>query len=282
MAGKQEAPRAPSGRGITPLEIQQKEFRVSRFGGYRMRDVDEFLDEVTSSLQATLAENERLRAQASAAPVVGAPDLDDVARQADEIIERARDEAARIVADAKERAASAAGTSAAELTTDQERAAVNAFLAKEREFLQSLAALVQGHAESVKSMARASRGASASSAGSGTAQPAPKPTAQPAPKPTAPPARPSAARPAPEPSAPVTDPDATQAIERPAPEPRAPVTDLDATQAIERPAPEPTERPEEGGEQDRTIRVEEPQPATAKNEGEGDTSLRELFWGEEG
>jgi DivIVA domain-containing protein len=250
MADKQEAAR-PSGRGITPLDIQQKEFRVSRLGGYRMRDVDEFLDEVTSSLQVLLAENERLRAQAAAAPVVGTPDLDDVSRQADEIIERARDEAARIVADAKERVASAAGTTAAAVATDQERAAVNAFLAQEREFLQSLAALVQGHAESVKTMARASRGA-----------PAPTETASAAPARAA-----TTARPAPKPTAP------------PAPKPAAPA-DPEATQAIAEPAEDVSEPPRQ--EQDSTIRVEEPQPASAKNEGEGDPSLRELFWGEEG
>jgi DivIVA domain-containing protein len=279
MADKQEVPRAPSGRGITPLDIQNKEFRVSRFGGYRMRDVDEFLDEVTSSLQSTLSENERLRAQASAAPVVGTPDLDDVSRQADEIIERARDEAARIVADAKERAASAAGTSAAALTTDQERAAVSAFLAKEREFLQSLAALVQGHAESVKTMARASRGAPAQAATPSSA-PAQAATPSSAPAqaaaPSAPTAQPQAAtpRPAPRPTA------------QPAPKPTAPA-DPEATQAIAKPAEDASQRREDRDDrdrddQDRTIQVEEPQPAAAKNEGEGDTSLRELFWGEEG
>ena len=87
---------------VGPLDVQQKEFRVSRFGGYRMRDVDEFLDTITDSMSALVAENERLR-KGAPAPVVGAPDLDDVARQADEIIQRARAEAARIVADARHR-----------------------------------------------------------------------------------------------------------------------------------------------------------------------------------
>jgi DivIVA domain-containing protein len=134
---------------LGPLEIQAKEFRVSRFGGYKMRDVDEFLDSVTDSMSALVAENDRLR-KGAPAPVVGAPDLDDVSRQADEIIERARTEAARIVAEAK---VQSPGTAA----TPQDRAAVNAFLAKEREFLQSLAGLVQGHAESVKGMSKAAR-----------------------------------------------------------------------------------------------------------------------------
>jgi DivIVA domain-containing protein len=131
---------------LGPLEIQQKEFRVSRFNGYKMRDVDEFLDAVTDSMSALVAENDRLR-EGGPVPVVGAPDLDDVSRQADEIIERARAEAARIVAEAKVQPGVA--------STPQDRAAVNAFLTNEREFLQSLAGLVQGHAESVKGMSKA-------------------------------------------------------------------------------------------------------------------------------
>src|SRR5512143_2126534 len=241
MADKQEAPRAPSGRGITPLDIQQKEFRVSRFGGYRMRDVDEFLDELTSSLQATLAENERLRAQASAGRVGGTPDLGYGSGQADEIMQRARDGAGRIVADAKERAASAAGGTATAVTTDQERAAVNAFLAKEREFLQSLAALVQGHAESVKGMARAARSA--------VPAPAPPPDAQPAE------AQPAEAKPTEgkrteaKAAARAADPDATQAIAKPEA----------AAEPDQQDEPEATEPP------DRTIRIDEPEPASAKN-----------------
>ncbi len=231
-----------------------------------MRDVDEFLDELTSSLQATLAENERLRAQASAAPVVGTPDLDDVSRQADEIIQRARDEAARIVADAKERAASAAGGTATAVTTDEERAAVNAFLAKEREFLQSLAALVQGHAESVKGMARAARSAVPAPAPPAEAKPEAKPAeAKPTEaKPTE--AKPTEAKPVQaKAAARAPDPDATQATAKP-----------EAASEPDQPdEPKATEPP------DRTIRIDEPQPASAKNEGEGDPSLRELFWGEE-
>jgi len=135
------------------MEIQQKEFRVSRLNGYRMRDVDEFLDQLTESVSALVDENRRLRSQAGAQPVVGSPDLDDVARQADEIIQRARDEAARITAAA--RAGAAAGVAA----TPDERAAVGAFLSEEKEFLQGIAGLVQQHAETVKSMAKQARAA---------------------------------------------------------------------------------------------------------------------------
>jgi DivIVA domain-containing protein len=239
---------APAGapRVVAPLEIQQKEFAVSRFGGYRMKDVDEFLDELTESASAMLAENERLRRQAGAGPaIVGTPDLEDVGRQADEIIQRARDEAARIVAEAKERAASMAGVSAASATAraggEEERAAVNAFLAQEREFLQSLASLVQGHAESVKGMARQAK---------------PPAAAKPSAAPPAPPAR-------------EIPPPATQAPKNEAPKPATETTkpENEATQAIASP-----EEP---------IRIDEPERTGAPRGDDADASLRDLFWSED-
>jgi DivIVA domain-containing protein len=145
-------------RVVTPEEIQHQEFGVSRFGGYRMRDVDEFLDQLTASTQALQAENERLRA--GGGPILGTPDLDEVNRQADEIVQRAREEAQRILADASARTTVGAGAIAA----PEDRAAVDAFLTQERDFLQSLAALVQGHAETVKAMARRARQGPAESA----------------------------------------------------------------------------------------------------------------------
>ncbi len=150
----------PASSSVTAAEIQQKEFRVSRFGGYRMRDVDEFLDQVTESMTKLAEDNQRLRS-ASGLPVapsalpIGAPDLVDQSRQADEIIQRARDEAASIVQAARDQAAATSGG----LATDAGRAAVAAFLSQEKGFLQQLASLVQGHAESVKGMAKASRSA---------------------------------------------------------------------------------------------------------------------------
>ena len=250
-------PAGGAGRAVTPLEIQQKEFAVARFGGYKMRDVDEFLDELTESVSAMVAENERLRRQAGADPVVGAPDLDDVSRQADEIIQRARDEASRIVAEANERAASTAGALAVggpAAASAAEVAAVQAFLSREREFLQSLAALVQGHVESVKGMART------------------------APKAEAPRAEEIAiadeaddARVEPMEATERADPAEGADGSRPDdPEARADEPDVDVTQVMT------------GGEE--PIRVDEPQRAGApsRDRDEGDDSLRELFWGEEG
>ena len=163
---------------VTAADIQAKEFNVSRFGGYRMRDVDEFLDQITESMTRLADENQRLRSANGlpVAPSIGAPDLADTSRQADEIIESARAEAAKIVQDA--RAQAVVGTTAVVAGTDTGRAAVAPFLAQERDFLQQLATLVQSHAESVKGMAKASRA---------------KPAAAP---PSAPPSAPAPAAPA--------------------------------------------------------------------------------------
>jgi DivIVA domain-containing protein len=235
---------------ITPLDIQQKEFRVSRFGGYRMRDVDEFLDKLTEVVSGMVEENARLRRQAGAAPVVGSPDLDDVARQADEIIQRARDEAARIAAAAA--GSAAAGTPAA--GSDEDRAAVKAFLQQERAFLQDLAGLVQGHAETVKGMARTAR----------RQEPGPQ------------------------------DPEATEAPPAPVAGESAPTADADDEEGA------PADVSEDEAASDRVVEIEdagttqtlpagdEPgeltptRPAGQDRGSEGDASLRELFWGEDG
>jgi len=246
----------PTSATVTPADIQQKEFGVSRFGGYRMRDVDEFLDHVTVSMTKLGEENQRLRTAGGlpAAPGVGAPDLADTSRQADEIIERARAEAATIVREAREQAA--AMTAAAGPGPGAARAAVAPFLSQERDFLQQLATLVQGHAESVKGMSKASRAATSS--------------------PAAPPAR------EPDPPAPASVLQAEHDAPAPGPatQPMPPVSR----------APEP---PAEAGPPMDTasepIRVEEPATASVgagdpDDEGPpdgGDRGLRELFWGEE-
>ena len=243
-------PTATSTR-ITPLEIQQKEFRYARFGGYKMRDVDEFLDRVTESMSAVQAENDRLRSGgAGDAPVLGTSDLDDVNRQADEIIQRARDEASRILADARSRSGAIAGTAAvAGAVTDEDRAAISAFLSREKEFLQRLAGIVQEHAGEVKEMARSAR--------------------------TAPPATaPSEAPKAPAPSAPSPVQPATAATPAATPEPAPAAEKAEATISLPR-AEEP-------------VRTEQPATAGVRRDGGddpagggGDGSLRELFWGEE-
>ncbi|HEY6681092.1 MAG TPA: DivIVA domain-containing protein, partial [Actinomycetota bacterium] len=246
--GSQGPPPATGGGAtITPLDIQQKEFRVSRFGGYRMRDVDEFLDKLTEVVSGLTEENARLQRQAGAGPVVGSPDLEDVARQADEIIQRARDEAARIDTEARARASLAAAPAFA---SEGDRAAVKAFLAQERAFLESLAGLVQGHAETVNGMARSARRPDQSATASAEGSDAPEA-----------PTEPVAGEPAPPPAAVETsDPD----------EGIVEIRDAEATQslpAVEEPGELAQTRPTATGR--------------TKDRGDGDPSLRELFWGEE-
>lgn len=248
----------PASTVITPADIQSKEFNVSRFGGYRMRDVDEFLDHITVSMTKLTEENERLRSAtglpvAPSAPSIGEPDLADTSRQADEIIERARAEAAKIVQDARAQAGTPGVVVAG---TDAGRAAVAPFLSQERDFLQQLATLVQTHAESVKGMAKASR-------------------------------KPPVAAPAP--AQPSTSPAVTpEPAGREAEDPRVEEPTSDATQ----PMPPVRSTPPEtsGPESTPPIRVEEPAKASVSagdgddeaGHGEGgDRTLRELFWGEE-
>jgi DivIVA domain-containing protein len=228
---------------ITPADIQQKEFHVSRFGGYRMRDVDEYLDQITEGMTKLIDENQRLRSAGGIAPGIGAPDLADSSRQADEIIARARAEAATILQQARERAV--AGSSG----TDAERAAIAPFLAQERDFLQQLATLVQGHAESVRAMAKAGRTQ----------------------KPVAPVAPVQATAHAP--------------AEGPTPRPKAPVDDkteeAEPASPKDQAAPPPPTQPIRL-EEPATASVGAGDPADEDaGSHEGDRSLRELFWGEE-
>ena len=230
---------------ISPADIQRQEFGVSRFGGYRMRDVDEFLDRLTESTESILAENERLRGGGS--PIVGTSDLDDVNRQADEIVERARAEAARILEEAREeaRARAAAAASVAAPLTDAQRSSVDPFLVQERAFLQSLATLVQGHAESVKGMARQAR--------RGPDQP------------------PAVAE-----TSGVTEASDQHTSGQPPPDVELPeAEDVDDTDDA---------APADAGQRgDETVILDVPEPTTMGSERthESDPSLRQLFWGEE-
>ena len=118
---------APAGGRVSPLDVQQKEFRVTRVGsGYRMREVDEFLDQITDTLTALVAENDRLRTSGGA--VAAAP---------------------------------AGETRPSTTPSRTDPGAVDAFLQQEKGFLQDLGGLVQAHAEELRSMIRAARSAPA-------------------------------------------------------------------------------------------------------------------------
>ena len=231
---------APASGPITPLEVQQKEFRVARFGaGYRMREVDEFLDQVTDALSALTAENERLRQGAGDRVPLSSP--------------------------------SSSPTSADE----GDRAAVNAFIRRERGFLQDLGGLVQAHAEELRSMVRAARRdvvppVEESSAEEPRVGPAPAGVDVPetAPDPT-PEAQAERSDSAPEEES--SGPDAVEVGQEPA-----------ADTADDDPQGSPEPPMTTGPLADEPIRLEEPQPARSRRSDEDeDGSLRELFWGEE-
>ncbi|MDP9329651.1 MAG: DivIVA domain-containing protein [Actinomycetota bacterium] len=237
------------GAWLSASDVQQKELRVSRFGGYKMRDVDEFLDEITDSLSALVAEIDRLRSRPAGEGMVGVPDLEDVGRQADEIIQRARAEAARIVADA--RLGSAAPTASGGGSPPVvDRAAIGGFLTQERTFLESLARLVQDHAETMKAMAKVARGRASASSGVAVSVGEAKKAQPPADTPTV-------------------------SKETPAEETSHADGSADVPVVEDRQEEEP-------------VRLEEPEPAAVAGhdrdddssaEGEGG-SLRDLFWGD--
>jgi DivIVA domain-containing protein len=252
---------APTPKALGPADVQQKEFRVSRFGGYRMRDVDEFLDQITGSMNAMVEENRKLRSRGGGS-LIGSPDLADTSRQSDEIIQRARIEAAQIIEEARSGAAGTTGRATpAGATAD--RAPVSAFLAQERSFLQSLAGLVQEHAETVKGLVRADRAAAPSGTrGAAATVSAPAPASS-TPAPSA------STR-----SAGPPDPKTAEPASKTVGEPPRPTSDPRSTVPITK-----VEEP---------IRVDEPASTSAgarrDDDRPGDApdrSLRELFWGED-
>src|SRR6266496_1483348 len=100
-AGDALFPDDPGPRRITPVDIQQKEFRLA-MRGYHERDVDAFLDEVTEEVARLYAENKRLHEEAElkGARPGGAAATD----EAESMLRQARQEAARIVAEGEARA----------------------------------------------------------------------------------------------------------------------------------------------------------------------------------
>jgi cell division initiation protein len=131
---------------LTPLDVQQKEFRVS-FRGYNEREVDEFLDTVTVELQRYEAEIMRLRSSPAIFDPAADPD-----GEADRIIRAARERADGIVREAEARAASITSAGAGDA-----RSVVAPYLNREREFLQKLGSLVQEHAQTIKTMVEEAR-----------------------------------------------------------------------------------------------------------------------------
>lgn len=239
---KAEKSDASVGGRITPADVQQVEFRLA-FRGYNERDVDAFLDRITEDLGAYIEENQRLRAGAPRAT----PDLSSARVEAERIVTEARQEAARIVREAEARAAVAGAAG-------DPRAAVAPFLSAEREFLQSLGSLVQGHAEEVKRMVADLRTAEAAADTAGS--------------------EPGAGPPETEPS--VVPPEAEVDAGAPEPEPEPGTQAITAEEAFA-PISVPAAG-DEGTEVDESI----PEPAPVQvSKDTGERSLRELFWGED-
>ena len=181
-AAEQGTEAGPTPSRLMPADIQQREFRLG-FRGYQEAEVDEFLDEVTEELARLHEEASRLReenrllregAGYPTTPFGGGPDLADAGRQAERILDEARERADRIVREAEARAAGAAVGAGGVAGSP---GVLSPFLGREREFLQGLASLIGQHAEFVKTTARSVRrsaSAPAEDAGAtGEAAPAP-------------------------------------------------------------------------------------------------------------
>lgn len=242
---------APGGR-ITPQEVQQKEFSVARFGaGYRMREVDEFLDQVTDAMSALVAENERLlQGSGGGSPAPSRPSTPPPA-------------------------------------DDAGRAAVDAFLRREKGFLQDLGGLVQAHAEELRSMVRDVRRDVAGAVATAALVEEPRVKAAPT-SVTEPEVSPDAS---PRPSPDLTT-DANEPPEEIDSDSRAIGTTEQMTRESDVTEDETQgDDPEASGGQptattgviaEEPIRLDEPQPArSGRSDEEEEGSLRELFWGEE-
>lgn len=139
---------------ITPVDIQQKEFRLA-MRGYNERDVDQFLDEVTEEVARLYADNKRLREEVEFGKTTRLETTE--AGEAEGLIRQAREEAARIIAEATARASTIGAADPTSHVGGGPNSAgappteiMGIFLARERAFLQNMANLIQAHAEGVK------------------------------------------------------------------------------------------------------------------------------------
>jgi DivIVA domain-containing protein len=290
-AGFGDESATPKRDRLSPVDVQQKVFRLA-FRGYNERDVDEFLDQITEDLAALHEENKRLREQLTEGG--GSPEGAGAARQQAEVIVRqAREHAARLVEDAERRAASAGPAAAGP-------PAPSSYLVREREFLQTLASLVQDHARSLKEQAQRVRATAAREAPQPSPAEPPPPAAVVQPEESSPPESEETGRPeggsptpgaaaGPPPRAAVVIPPAASETEE---ESASPVkVETASASTAEGPSEAAADRAEDGDpllSAWETAFSGEEEPAASRSErgesrrGERDEpSLRELFWGEE-
>lgn len=157
--GKDRSEARPTGSSLTPVDVQQVQFRLA-FRGYNEGDVDAFLDRITEELTARIEERGRLLRQVGTG---GGGELDpsilaDARSEADAIVAKARAEASEIVRAAMAEAATVRASAGDGMVAPAEqRSALAPFLNMEREFLQNIGAVVQTHAEEIRSMVAALR-----------------------------------------------------------------------------------------------------------------------------
>jgi DivIVA domain-containing protein len=277
---------------LTPIEIQEKVFRLA-FRGYSERDVDEFLDRITEELAALHEENKRLREQIAEGG--GTPGgAEEAQRQAEAIVRQAREHAARLVEDAETRAAAGDDVLAsAGLPTS--------FLLEERQFLQQMAGLIQDHARRLKEDARRARSVPPGASQTEPAEPAVAPAvAPPQPQQPSAPASGTGEVPSADPLGssvqPTSEPGSERPIVLPPPpeEATAPWTQVDpGTESPEDEGEDPDRDPllsawesaftAEGGPEPPGEKASlYPSEVRNRKDEEGEPSLRELFWGDEG
>jgi cell division initiation protein len=307
--GGDAAPAAAERTRLTPVDVQQKVFRLA-FRGYNERDVDEFLDQVTEDLAALHEENKRLREQLTEGGGAGAGGGPAARQQAEAIVRQAREHAARLIEEAERRTAGTAPAGGGQ--------APSSYLVREREFLQTLASLVQQHARTLKEQARRVRSTaeSATPAAAPVAAPAEEPEPVGAPEegsspaavvstedeaPSEPASEGSPPGPSPTPGPGTDDPEGSRgsapsgptASIAPQPEPRPARVETASASTAEGPSEAASDR---SGGQDPLLSAWEtafmsgegetaPTPADAgdarRRDGADEPSLRELFWGEE-
>ena len=183
---------------LTASEVQAQEFRTG-LRGYNEKDVDAFLDRITEEFERLTEENQRLRGGAS---LDGGNEIADAARAAEEIRIKARQEAAAILAAANAKAGSGSGVAA---SAPSEHAHIAKFISSEKVFLENLADLIRGHAETVKSTVREAQAAQARDADNAAAALAEEVRSAPAPAAAEPVAEPAQPEPT-TPSEPISSP----------------------------------------------------------------------------
>ena len=170
MARKKDEGGAAGGARLTPVDVQQIQFRRA-LRGYDEQEVDDFLDRVTEELTLLIDERRSLSDRAGSLPTVRVSSAGAAAAsaEAEEIIRQARERADAIIREANQRAAAivreaeSRGVTGAAAAAGGSGAAIGMFVSREREFLQQLASLVQGHAENVKGMVASARDTGAAS-----------------------------------------------------------------------------------------------------------------------